>query len=557
LIDLNLKNKPGFYGKIPARGDFVSKGLTHSFLATWDQWLQSALITSKEQLGDQWLDFYLTGPIWHFVLSAGICDRNVWAGILMPSVDAVGRYFPFTVATAVNPNKHPAEILQSAIRWFEQMERLALKVVEDKLDLNELAHELSIRTFERLALKKRGNLDSLRYRNKEGRLSFYAALKRLENVNDALAHLGFCLLDDMQSTYSIWKTDGDQEMSSGFRIYSNLPPRDAFFELLTNGDGFKDGPTEEPVDKIIPNERLSPSIEEAYHHPLAQDSNRISLAEDIYKIPSTEAYTQIPAAEDNDPTITLTRKEPSTIGSPWIQWRSFGATTVGKRRNINQDAYLSWPQIGLWVVADGMGGHSAGEKASMAVIEAFGILRPTGNLESFKADAVECLGAVNENLFKQAQKFGDGRIIGTTVVVMLAVAERCAVIWAGDSRLYCFREGKLAQLTSDHSLANSLSHQEAFLSDKVKRKKNDHIVTRALGVKPKISFDSFTFKAQADDLYLLCSDGLIKEVRHREITASMQQGECRAIAQELIRRSLDRGARDNVTVVVSKALRSK
>ena len=91
----------------------------------------------------------------------------------------------------------------------------------------------------------------------------------------------------------------------------------------------------------------------------------------------------------------------------------------------------------------------------------------------------------------------------------------------------------------------------------MKRKKNDHIVTRALGVKPKISFDSFTFKAQADDLYLLCSDGLIKEVRHREITASMQQGECRAIAQDLIRRSLDRGARDNVTVVVSKALRSK
>jgi type VI secretion system protein ImpM len=96
LIELNLKNKPGFYGKIPARGDFVSRGLANSFLSTWDQWLQSALLASKEQLGDQWLDFYLTSPIWHFVLSAGICDQNVWAGILMPSVDKVGRYGSIT-----------------------------------------------------------------------------------------------------------------------------------------------------------------------------------------------------------------------------------------------------------------------------------------------------------------------------------------------------------------------------------------------------------------------------------------------------------------------------
>ena len=73
------------------------------------------------------------------------------------------------------------------------------------------------------------------------------------------------------------------------------------------------------------------------------------------------------------------------------------------------------------------------------------------------------------------------------------------------------------------------------------KKKNDHIITRALRVKPKISFDTFTFKARADDIYLLCSDGLIKEVRHREMTDSMQKGECRSIARDLIRRSLNRG----------------
>ena len=416
---------------------------------------------------------------------------------------------------------------------------------------------MDVRTFERLALRKPDNINSLQYRNKEGKLSFYASLNRLENISDAMVQLGFCLLDDMQPTYSLWKTDGDEEMPSGIRVYSNLPPRDAFFELLINGDDLKDDAEEASDEKTIPNESLIPSIEEESLNPLAQDSGRVSLVEDTYQIPSAGAYTQIPTAEDNDPMITFTHKEPHTIGSPRIQWCSFGATTVGKCRSINQDAYLSWPQIGLWVVADGMGGHSAGEKASKAVIEAFGILRPTGNLESFTAYATECLRAINENLFKQAQKFGDGRIIGTTVVVMLAVAERCAVIWAGDSRLYRFRAGVLKQLTSDHSLANSMSQQEAFSSDKVKRKKNANIVTRALGVKPNISFDTFTFKAQVDDIYLLCSDGLIKEVCHRDIAHSIQQGECRAVAQDLIKRSLDHGARDNVTVVVVQAFKNK
>lgn len=553
MIDLNLKDKPGFYGKIPALGDFVSRGLTNKFLSTWDQWLQSALLASKEQLGDQWLDFYLTSPIWHFILSSGICDQNVWAGIMMPSVDKVGRYFPFTLATAVEPVLHPSDILQSATRWFEQMEHLALDVLEDKLDIDGLNRKLSTRTFERLAQRKPCSIASPMYRNKEGKISFYASLNQPENTNDALAHLGFCLLNDIQPTYSLWKTNGDEEMPPCMRIYSNLPPRDSFFELLIGRDDSKNDGKEASDEKTIPNESLIPSLNEDARSPLAKEDGRISPVEDTYRIPSAEAYYQIPAAKENESMTVLTPKKNYTIGNTQLQWRSFGATTVGKCRNINQDAYLSRPQIGLWVVADGMGGHSAGEEASKAVIEALSILMPTGNLKSFTAYAVECLRTVNQDLFKLAQKFGDGRIIGTTVVVMLAVAEYCAVIWAGDSRLYRFREGVLTQLTSDHSRASPLSQQDAFLSGKPE-KKNHNIVTRALGVKSEISFDNFTFKARTNDIYLLCSDGLIKELSHRKITDTMQQGQCRSIAQDLIKLSLDRGARDNVTVVVAKAL---
>jgi protein phosphatase len=91
----------------------------------------------------------------------------------------------------------------------------------------------------------------------------------------------------------------------------------------------------------------------------------------------------------------------------------------------------------------------------------------------------------------------------------------------------------------------------------VKRKKNSHIVTRALGVKKKIVFDNFTFKARTEDIYLLCSDGLVNEVSDQEIAKIVQQGECRTITQDLIKRSLDHGARDNVTVVVVQAFKNK
>lgn len=93
--------RPGFYGKLPALGDFVSRRLPRQFIEPWDQWLQSAIAASREQLGSDWLDVYLTSPIWRFGLGAGVCGTGAWAGVLMPSVDKVGRYYPLTLAVPV------------------------------------------------------------------------------------------------------------------------------------------------------------------------------------------------------------------------------------------------------------------------------------------------------------------------------------------------------------------------------------------------------------------------------------------------------------------------
>ena len=504
-----LANIPGFYGKIPVRGDFVTRRLTPWFVETWDKWLQSALSASKEQLGAQWLEIYLTSPIWHFILSPGICGSNPWAGILMPSVDKVGRYFPLTFAAEIDPALKLTELFTSAPDWFQRMEQLALSALEDNLDLTELDSMMQSQTSPTPPelISSIGN--GFTYTNEKGRLAFHISMNSIEHVGDAFVQLGFRILTETHPTYSLWSTTGSDSIKPCLRVYDNLPPWDAFSELLIG----QEAPIADNADPV----ELPPSMSETC------------------MIESCEPTTD--CAIENQP----------------VQWCSFAGTTVGKKRNINEDAYLECPEIGLWAVADGMGGHSAGDVASKAVIDALSTLAATGNLESYTAYTTECLRTVNSELLEMANKLGGGRIIGTTVVVMLAVGTHCAAIWAGDSRLYQFRDGELIQLTNDHSLAAELSQQGIITASEPNAGKMENIVTRALGAEPELSIDVVTFEARSDDLYLLCSDGLIKEVKHNEIADIMKKGKYRMSTQSLIDLALERGARDNVTVVVASA----
>ena len=99
---MSAQHIPGFYGKLPILGDFLSRRLPAGFVQTWDTWLQEALSTSKQQLSAEWLESYLYSPIWRFILSAGACGPTAWAGILLPSVDKVNRCFPFTIAVSID-----------------------------------------------------------------------------------------------------------------------------------------------------------------------------------------------------------------------------------------------------------------------------------------------------------------------------------------------------------------------------------------------------------------------------------------------------------------------
>ncbi len=133
---------PGWHGKMPALGDFASRRLPPEFISRWDEWLQHGIAASRAALGDQWLDIYLNSPIWRFVLWPGVCGEIPWAGVLMPSVDNVGRYFPLTVAVALTPEFDMTAVFE-AHDWYTALEDVALSALRLDGSIDELEEALA------------------------------------------------------------------------------------------------------------------------------------------------------------------------------------------------------------------------------------------------------------------------------------------------------------------------------------------------------------------------------------------------------------------------------
>lgn len=232
-------------------------------------------------------------------------------------------------------------------------------------------------------------------------------------------------------------------------------------------------------------------------------------------------------------------------------WISSAASDKGKVRKINEDAHLDLPERGLWAVADGMGGHEAGDLASQSVVAALESVAVPNHIGQAVADLRRRLAAVNQSLQQTAAERG-GRIIGSTVVVLLNLGAYCACLWAGDSRIYLLRDGVLRQLTRDHSQVEELV--AAGLLDRAAAEHHPagNVITRAVGGAEQLELDAQIIECLDGDLFLLCSDGLTKELGTEEIAESLLSTEIGDAARDLVERALGRGARDNVTVVAAK-----
>lgn len=232
-----------------------------------------------------------------------------------------------------------------------------------------------------------------------------------------------------------------------------------------------------------------------------------------------------------------------------FRWQSYGTTHVGKARKLNEDCLLDRPQKGLWVVADGMGGHSAGDTASQLVVENLDKLPSHNVLNEFVTAAEDALLHTNASLLKLAKSQG-GSTIGTTVAMMCASDKFCYYAWVGDSRVYRLRDGALRQLTTDHSQVER--HIEMGLLNRREARTHPHgnVITRAVGVTPNMYLDMDMQEMQAGDRYLLCSDGLTKHIDDPELQELLGKDPREALCAELVEITLERGALDNLTLII-------
>ncbi|MEE9607373.1 MAG: Stp1/IreP family PP2C-type Ser/Thr phosphatase [Myxococcota bacterium] len=233
--------------------------------------------------------------------------------------------------------------------------------------------------------------------------------------------------------------------------------------------------------------------------------------------------------------------------------RAAACTDVGLRRSSNEDCYALAGDLGLYLVADGMGGHSAGQVASELAAES--AVRALRALEGATASLAEklryALAAANREIFTRSQAEQRLAGMGTTLVALLAGGGRIALAHVGDSRAYLVRQARVRQLTDDHSLVAELVRRREISEDAARGHPHRHVLTRALGVRARVEPDLAELTPAPDDTFVLCSDGLTGHVDDQEIAKAVSDGaDLEAICDGLVELANSRGGTDNTTVVV-------
>jgi type VI secretion system protein ImpM len=417
-------------------------------------------------------------------------------GVLVPSIDRVGRYFPLTVVAELPPDVPVVTVATRTLSFFEAAERLLVDTLAaedvdfDRFDAGvaDLGRELAALALPGEVVLDEAALDILQG-NPRGH--WQLPIDSTGQLAPTFEQLLSFQLSAMYDPLVLWWTEGSSIVEPGCMIGAGLPPANAF-------GAFLDGEWAQHRWRSVPALVNRP--------PLPDDTSLADL-------------------------VTL-------------RFRSAAATDVGRVRHINQDAFLERPEIGVWVVADGLGGHRDGEVASREVCDALADLAPSSGFDELVEAACERIQQVNDHLLRGAERSVRGDPSGSTVVALLVRGTRCAILWAGDSRVYRWRAGRLECLTHDHSVSEA---------DPVTGRQEAHAITRAVGVAPTLTLDVHRSELRAGDRFILCSDGLTRIVTDAQVQEWMAAPELRAIVDGLIALAMEGGAPDNVTVLVAEA----
>lgn len=244
-----------------------------------------------------------------------------------------------------------------------------------------------------------------------------------------------------------------------------------------------------------------------------------------------------------------TIKRPAISYAPRVGMQSAEASHQGCVRKKNEDSILSCPNLGFWAVADGMGGHLAGDYASQHIVSVLNELS-YDMLTTQGPQAVEhMLRQAHDAVSCYSRDTLGGQIVGSTVCVLLLDDERAHCLWTGDSRIYRYRQGNLHALTRDHSQAFELLEQGVLSPADVDTHPSSHVLTRAIGC-GEFKLDHSSYFIEKGDIFLLCSDGLYGALTKDEIESSIAGKAVNESVPVLLQRALEKGARDNVSLIL-------
>jgi serine/threonine protein phosphatase PrpC len=315
------------------------------------------------------------------------------------------------------------------------------------------------------------------------------------------------------------------------------PPEDAWYEAL-EGAGLAGRDQGESIDALL---AMLPPVTPGRHPALAEDSveagwwTTAGRRWRIHALPSVGEFHELLDAEPQ-----------AAPGA--VRLVSLAASHQGTVRSRNEDSFLDRGDIGLWAVADGAGGHGAGDVASAAAVASLADIPAGLAAAEILAQVRLRLGAVHADLQRRSATEGGGDIMATTVVVLLARGDHFACLWAGDSRAYLMREGTLCQMTRDHSLVQEMVDSGSLAAEDAEQHPQANVITRAVGSQDEaLVLDKVSGRIHTGDLLLLCTDGLFKALSDAEIAELLNSG---SGADQLIAQALRQGARDNVTALV-------
>lgn len=230
-----------------------------------------------------------------------------------------------------------------------------------------------------------------------------------------------------------------------------------------------------------------------------------------------------------------------------LRYSAASQTHEGRVRTVNEDSLIVRNDMGLWAVADGMGGHENGQWASRTIVAAFSEITPSGDFETDLANVTAAIRTANQRIRIEADI--RGQRMGSTVVALLANGHQFALAWVGDSRAYRLRDRVLTQLTRDHTQVQDMVEKGLLAEDEVAGHPMSHVLSRAVGVEDDMKIDILTGELGSGDVYLLCSDGLSGMVSRPELEAQLLTVDPSSAGRNLIDLTLSRNAPDNVTLI--------